>query len=548
MGLELFINITPQSIVVSGIGILGFITGALVYSRDIRRTDNLSFFLLAWGFSMWALLLGMFEASTSGSLEYILLMGVYVVSAFIPLTVLFFVMTLSTGGNVFFKKIKIFYTVFPFILISLMVLIPEFVFSSISKGAGSAKEIIFGPGFLIFAGYVFLYTIVSIVLLFKKYKKSAGIFRAEMSYIFASIFTGALFILLANLILPYFGFYNLFWLGPVAGFFALGFVGYLVIKYNFWNLKLAATDLFTSLISLILLFELSLSTSVVDFPIKTTVLSLVLLSGFFLVRSVRHEVESKEEIEKLAKEIAGVNAHLHQLDKQKSEFVANSAHHLRDPLTAIMGHASMVIEGSFGTLSKEAKEAMNRISKSSQRLVVIINDFMNIAKIESGEMDYTFLNLDLKKMIQDLIKEMKLAAKDAGLKIDFDFDKNEDYHTVVDEGKIRQVVSNLVDNAIKYTPQGSIKVALSKNQNNKNILISISDTGIGMNSETAHKIFHKFSRADEASKFHTGGSGLGLYVAKEILKKHKGRIWAESEGLGKGSTFSVELKGVHSRI
>ncbi len=544
MGLELFTNITFQSMVVSSIGILGFIIGALVYSRDVRRTDNLSFFLLAWSFSMWALLLGTFEAVGGGLFEYSLLISTYIFAALIPLALLFFVITLSTGGKATFSKIKIFLTVVPFILISFAILIPEFVFKSISEGAGSAKEIIFGPGFLIFASYVSLYTIASIVLLFKKYKRSAGIFRAEIRYIFLSIFTGALFILFANLVFPYFGFYNLFWLGPVVGFFVLGFVGYLIIKYNFCNLKLAATDLFTSLISLILLFELSLATSVVDFIIKIAVLSLVLLSGFFLVRSVRHEVESKEEIEKLAKELAEVNTHLHQLDKQKSEFVANSAHHLRDPLTAIMGYASMVIDGSFGALSKEAKEAMNRISKSSQRLVVIINDFMNIAKIESGEMDYKFSNTDLKKMTQDIVEEMALAVKDAGLELGLEFDEAKDYHAVVDEGKIRQVVSNLVDNAIKYTPHGFVKVSLIKNLNDKNIIISISDTGIGMSPETAHKIFHKFSRADEASKFHTGGSGLGLYVAKEILKKHEGRIWAESEGHGKGSTFSVELKGV----
>jgi len=544
MELELFTNITFQNLIVSIIGILGFIIGALVYSRDIRRTDNLSFFLLAWSFSMWALLLGIFEIVAGSLFEYLLSVITYIFAAFIPVTLLFFVMTLSTGGRVIFTKIKIFFTIIPFILISFAILIPGFLFKSINEGAGSAKEIIFGPGFLIFVLYVSFYATLSIVLLFKKYKNSAGIFRTEMSYIFLSIFIGTIFILFVNLALPYLGLYNLFWLGPVAGILVLGVVGYLVIKYNFWNLKLAAADLFTSLISLVLIFELSLSISVIDFIIKMVVLILVLLSGLFLVRSVRHEIESKEEIEKLAKELAEVNTHLHQLDKQKSEFVANSAHHLRDPLTAIMGYASMVIEGSFGSLSKEAKEAMDRISKSSQRLVVIINDFMDIAKIESGEMDYNFSNTDLKKMTQDLVKEMKLAAQDSGLKLELEFNEEEDYRAVVDEGKIRQVISNLVDNAIKYTPHGSVKVSLARKPDEKNIIISISDTGIGMSPETAHKIFHKFSRADEASKFHTGGSGLGLYVAKEILKKHEGRIWAESEGLGKGSTFSVELKGV----
>lgn len=544
MGLDLFINITFQSIVLIGVGVLSFVMGALVYSRDVRRVDALSFFLLTWAFSLWAILLGVFESMESGDLEYIILILAYFFAALIPPVTLFFTMALSKEGKVVFKKTKISLGIGLFVFISYVISIPGFLFKDIVNTGEVAKEIVFGSGYLLFVLYIFIYSVVVVFLLFKKYRKSAGIFRVEIYYIFLSIFIGAVFILLVNIIFPYFGIYSFFWVGPIVGFLVIGIIGYLMIKYNFWNLKLAVTDLFTSLISLILLLELFLSTSTADFIIKVVILALVLLSGFFLVRSVRYETESREESEKLVKELAKVNDNLHLLDKQKSEFVANSAHHLRDPLTAIKGYSSLVLEESLGEISGEVREAVGRIYKSSQRLVVIINDFMDITKIESGEMDYVFSKVDFKKMLEDMMNEMTIAAKDSGLELTLNIDEPQDYCINADEGKVRQVVSNLVDNSIKYTPHGGIEISLSKSSDNKKIILRISDTGIGMSSETIKKIFHKFSRADEASKFHTGGSGLGLYIAKEILKKHRGRIWAESDGLGKGSEFFLEFKVV----
>jgi len=314
-------------------------------------------------------------------------------------------------------------------------------------------------------------------------------------------------------------------------------------KNKSMNFKLMATKFFVFTISAILFFELFLARSPIDFIVKIIILILVISASFFLIKSVKREIESRKEMEMIAEKLAATNLKLLDLDKQKSEFVANSAHHLRDPLTAIKGYASMILEGSFGNLSESAKEAIDRIFKSSQRLVVIINEFMDITRIESGEMEYEFLKADMNSIVKDIVKEMTPVAEGSGLKINLDIDNEKDYNITIDEGKIRQVISNLLDNSIKYTPHGTVSVSLSRDSNNT-ITLSVSDTGIGMSPDTIKKIFRKFSRADEASKFHTGGSGLGLYVASEILKKHKGRIWAESEGLGNGSTFYLELNVV----
>jgi signal transduction histidine kinase len=203
----------------------------------------------------------------------------------------------------------------------------------------------------------------------------------------------------------------------------------------------------------------------------------------------------------------------------------------------------MILDGSFGELTVDAREALERILQSSKRLVVIVEDFMNISKIEKGEINYNFSKVDLNKITQEVVEDAVKSAQESGLKINFNTDGSTNYFVMSDAGKIRQVISNLIDNSIKYTPHGSINVSL-ENSDDGNIILKISDTGIGMAPETINKIFKKFSRAKEASKFHTGGSGLGLFVAKEIVKAHKGRIWAQSPGLGKGSVFCVELKTV----
>ena len=129
----------------------------------------------------------------------------------------------------------------------------------------------------------------------------------------------------------------------------------------------------------------------------------------------------------------------------------------------------------------------------------------------------------------------------SGLEVSFNTDETTGYEVVADSEKLRHVILNLTDNAIKYTPQGSVNIFLKKETKKKKLLLTITDTGIGMSKETINNLFEKFSRAHDANKVNTGGSGLGLYVAKEIMKKHNAGIWVESPGEGKGSTFYLEF-------
>ena len=275
--------------------------------------------------------------------------------------------------------------------------------------------------------------------------------------------------------------------------------------------------------------------------VDITLFLIVIVIGILLIRSILKEVHTRERIEALATELAGANDRLRVLDQQKSEFLSIASHQLRSPLTAIKGYSSMLLEGSFGKFPEKAREAVDRILQSSDRLVVVINDFLNISRIEQGRMKYEWGSVDLQELISTTVEELKPTIESTGLKVTFHPDKEHKFIITADYGKIKQVISNLIDNSIKYTPKGKIDIHINRNKDIKKIYIDITDTGIGIPKDVLPSLFNKFTRAKGGMKVNIQGTGLGLYVVKQLMKAHGGDVWAESAGEGKGSQFYVQL-------
>ncbi|MEQ1625619.1 MAG: HAMP domain-containing sensor histidine kinase, partial [Sediminibacterium sp.] len=269
--------------------------------------------------------------------------------------------------------------------------------------------------------------------------------------------------------------------------------------------------------------------------------------GIFLIKSVIKEVEQREKIEALAKDLerankdlekvnvdlASANDRLKELDTLKNEFLSFATHQIRAPLTAIKGYASMLIDGDFGEMIDPVKGAVHTIFDSCQNLVTIVNEFLDISRIEQGRMKYDMIDFDLRKLCEDTLNELRPNIEKQGLSSTFSCDEG-DFMWHGDQGKIKQVIGNFIDNAIKYTPDGSLAMKLSVS--GKNFLITLADTGIGIAKQDIPKLFAKFSRTKEANKQNVIGTGLGLYVAKQMVEAHKGRVWVESKGRGLGST------------
>jgi signal transduction histidine kinase len=244
----------------------------------------------------------------------------------------------------------------------------------------------------------------------------------------------------------------------------------------------------------------------------------------------------------LYKELQDANVKLASLDKLKTEFLGLASHQLRSPLTAIKGYISMVLEGDYGEINKEIKEICQRVFESSKNLGVIVEDLLNVSKIEQGGMKYDMERFDLKEISSSVVKDLSIVAAQKNLKVNFELEGNEIFFMNGDKEKMRQVIINLIDNSIKYTKVGEINVALKKIGNKIHFIVK--DTGMGMTPEIKESLFQKFSRG-EGARMNASGSGLGLYLVRKIVEAHHGRVWVDSDGPDKGSTFSMELDAVN---
>jgi len=242
----------------------------------------------------------------------------------------------------------------------------------------------------------------------------------------------------------------------------------------------------------------------------------------------------------LYKDLQDANDKLKTLDKLKTEFLSLASHQLRSPLTSIKGYTSMLMMGDFGAISDKQKEAISHVFDSSVHLTKVVEDLLSVSKIEQGGMQYVMLPFDFEKVAKDLALDLSIIAQKKGLTLTFETDVKSPYVINGDMEKIRQVILNLMDNSIKYTKEGGLITRLIKDEKTKKIRWSVTDTGMGLTENIIETLFQKFSRG-QGGKMNTSGSGLGLYLAKQIVGAHKGHIWVESKGLGKGATFYVEF-------
>ena len=342
-------------------------------------------------------------------------------------------------------------------------------------------------------------------------------------------------ILIFNLILPLvFKIFNFIPLGAVAVLPFILATTYAIVRYQLLDIRIIATEVFAFLIIAVSFLQILTASGTSDILLGIFIFIALLIISVFLIRTVRKVVEQRALL-------TIANERLRELDVQKSEFMSLATHQLKAPLTVIKGYASMLKEGSYGTIADTGKEILDRIFGAAQHLVVIIDDFLNISRIEQGRMQYDFGPVDMRQLATGIMNDLKQGAEQKGLQLVFDAPTGTDFTITADFGKIRQVITNLVDNAIKYSTTGIIRITMLKNTPGGTVRLSVSDTGMGMSAETIGKLFQRFSRAKDVGKTQVGGSGLGLYIAKQMVLAHGGKIWAESGGEGKGSMFFIEL-------
>ena len=221
------------------------------------------------------------------------------------------------------------------------------------------------------------------------------------------------------------------------------------------------------------------------------------------------------------------------IEKMKTEFVSVAAHQLRTPLSAIKWTIRMILDGDAGEINEEQRELLEQTYISNERMIRLINDLLDVSRIEEGRLLYDQKDARIEDVIDSVIEASQEMLRNKNMVLEVN--KKETPKVRIDKEKIGVVIQNLLENAIKYTEQGG-KIKITLDNDEKNVIFKIEDSGVGIPKSQQDRIFTKFFRAENVTRMETNGTGLGLYTTKNIVQAHKGQIWFESEE-NKGTTF-----------
>ncbi len=519
------------------IGTLIFSIGILVYLHGRKSVVNKIFFGLTLTTVFWIIAV---VARFNIQNENIILLSTrlsYVAAALIGFFVNYFCYNFPSKNKykLRFYLLEITTTIFVYISI-----FTPYIIERIDIVNGAQKNV-FGSLYLLYLIYFPVMVIWGIYNLLIKYHSLNKDEASQVKFIFTGITLSFIFGVSTNLIFPWLAQSSLTeQYGPLGVVLLVFFAAYAIIKHQLLNVKVITTEIFALAISFILLINTVFAESLTQLILRAVLFVAVTIFSWLLIKGVLNEVKAKEQLAELTKELQKANEDLKKLDKAKSEFISIASHQLRTPLSVIKGYISMLLEGSYGEVPEKAKDVLSKMEANNQRLNNLIDDLLDLSRIEGGRMQFDWAFISFAELIQSVVDDLKIVAEKKGLTFKWINEAPEKMFVRADKEKLRQVVLNLIDNSIKYTPQGSIEVKLTKTEENK-ARLTIKDTGIGMDQEELAMLFGKFVRGKKTPRLWTEGSGLGLYVAKKIIEEHKGNVWAESKGEGKGSTFFVEL-------
>lgn len=245
----------------------------------------------------------------------------------------------------------------------------------------------------------------------------------------------------------------------------------------------------------------------------------------------------QKKVTQQTKKLVNANAKLRELDKAKSDFISMASHQLRTPISVIRGYLSMIMSGDLGQVPPDLLTSLERVLRNTDQLNNIVEDILNASRIEQARLVINRADTDLVQLTRNATIELKKKATDKGLVLETALPRKKIVLSI-DQTKVFEAILNLIDNAIAYTPKGSVRVLLSSDE--QKVILSVADTGIGIPQEKADHIFKRFSRLDNAKLVRPDGTGIGLFIAKKVVDAHGGKIWFTSK-FGEGTTFYIQF-------
>ncbi len=551
------------------------ILGLFVYFKNRKSATNKSFALFCLSMAAWSWAYIFWPEAPDKTTTFFWARALHIGAIFIPITYFCFTITLL---NLYQEKKRIlkfgyllafFFLIFSFSPFFIRDLVPKLSFKYWPE-----PGILYHFYLLMFFGYVFY----SWYLVFRYSKKFTGIKKSQIRYLFWGTFIMFLggstnFLLFYNIPIPP--------IGNGLVFFYILFTALAILKYRLFEIKIILTELLVGVMGLILL---SLPFLMPSFSLKVLAFFTFLLFclfGYYLIKSVHEEAKRREEAEALvvrenvlreeaerlakerekvaeefqivaiqsmafkqnAEEMAQRERKLREeaekLVKVKTEFLILSTHHLRTPATGVKGIISLALDEKYGKISEKLRTALNKAYQSNEKAISIANQLIYASQIDLGECLPELKETDLVDLLNSLVKEYRIEAKKKNLDLIFEKPKTPFPNVFIDEKQIKEAFKNLLVNAIRYTQQGEIKVWFVKKP--EVLLTIIKDSGVGIEKDALSVIFEGLAKGKAGYFYQMEGAGLNLYISRRLVEQNKGKIWAESDGKNKGSTFYVEL-------
>ncbi len=519
---------------------VSFFLGISVYSRERKSRVNLFWFLTSLSISLWSVgLFGVVFSKNEGNAwfwQHILDIG----GIIIPIFYFNFILYLLKKE---LFRLRILTGITGLILVALS-------FTRLFKIGVSLKFNLnywVDPGklYFLFPLTFVLFVIIATVFIIKEYRiSSSPVFKKQLkNFLFAQIFG------FGGGVTNFFPqFFNLYPFGNYLVILYVIFVSYAAIRHQLFNIRIIATEMLVFAIWVFLLARTALSENYNDLIINLGLVVMVITFGILLIRSVNKEVRQREKMEHMAKELErayevekNARVQIQELSEAKTQFIMATQHHLRTPLTSMRGYVDLILTGSYGKVPTKIKEAISKLQISTVRLLRVVNELLDVSQFQLGKKVVTLQpGVEIEPILKEVVEELRFTAESKGLYLKFKELEGKMPAIQADVEKLKVALFNLIDNGIKYTSKGGVTVRAEVSDSKVRIMSK--DTGIGISKERLGALFDStFERGKEAKKVFSAGRGIGLYVSSQIIRAHNGRVWAESEGEGKGTTFCLEL-------
>lgn len=311
-------------------------------------------------------------------------------------------------------------------------------------------------------------------------------------------------------------------------------VAYAIIRNRFLNIELMRSEIIVSVIWLALVVDAIVSDNLINMLMRLGMILLFTAIGWRYIKSLIENEKKNHQLEKDKRELV-------QLDRMKDEFLQMATHELNTPITVIQGKLDMAINENICDLSEKQKQFLEPVLSDTMRLANLSKDILNVARIDQGRLTLNPSQTNLNTLLSEIVNELEIKTKENNNSIVYKPSSQELPELIIDQSKIEEVTTNLINNANKFTKNGTITIKTDLIEGK--IVVSISDTGIGIEKEEQKHLFEKFYQAGRFNPDNPReqqGSGLGLFISRNIIELHRGEIWLESEK-GKGSTFYFSL-------